>query len=65
MWVIGLEEAFGLSNINVDEYKKYHVEEKLKGLPLQWYESLRDSDDCQSWALLKERFIHQWVIATL
>ena len=54
-----LEAAFDLSNFNVDKYQKYQLKEKLKGLPLQWYESLRDSDDDQSWDLLKERFIQQ------
>jgi hypothetical protein len=55
-----LEEAFDLSNVNVDKYKKYHLKEKLKGLPLQWYESLTDIDEYQSWDLLKERFIQQF-----
>jgi len=57
-----LEEALDLSNITIDKYKKYYFKEKLKGLPLQWYESVRDDDDYQSmtWDLLKKKFLKEF-----
>lgn len=57
-----LEEALDLSNITIGKYKKYYFKEKLKRLPLQWYESVRGDDDYQSmtWDLLKNKFLKEF-----
>jgi len=57
-----LEEALDLSNITIDKFKKYYFKEKLKGSPLQWYESVRVDDDYQSmtWDLLKKKFLKEF-----
>src|SRR3954470_7526821 len=60
VFIRDLEVAFVMNNISVDKYKEFYFRRKLKGIALLWYESLRDSDDYQSWDLLKERFIQQF-----
>jgi len=57
-----LEEALDLSNITIGKYKKYYFKEKLEGLPLQWYENVRDDNDYQSmtWDLLKKKFLKEF-----
>lgn len=60
LFIRDLEEAFELLKITVDKHMKYYFEKKLQGLPLEWYQSLKDDYSCKTWISLKEDFIQEF-----
>ena len=59
------EEALDLANLISDKHCKYYFKTKLKGLPAEWYETTRDSDEYKTWDSVKEAFLHQFDKMTL
>ena len=59
------EEALDLANLTSDKHRKYYFKTKLKGLPAEWYETTRDSDDYKEWDSVKTAFLHQFDKTTL
>ena len=56
-----LQEAFALMNVKVDKIKIYFLKSKLRGLPLQWLETIRYS----LWNEVKDEFLQQFHKVTL
>src|SRR6476660_7313429 len=56
-----LQQAFALLNVKVDKIKIYFLKSKLRGLPLQWLETIRYS----LWNEVKDEFLQQFHKVTL
>ena len=54
------EEALDLANLTSDKHRKYYFKTKLKGLPAEWYETTRDSDEYKKWDAVKKAFLLQF-----
>jgi hypothetical protein len=54
------EEALDLSNITLDKYKRFHFKTKLRGLPYEWYETVREEDRNMAWNVIKTSFLQQF-----
>ena len=59
------EEALDLANLTSDKHRKYYFKTKLKGLPAEWYETTRDSEEYKKWDSVKKAFLHQFDKTTL
>ena len=59
------EEALDLSNITLDKYKRFHFKTKLRGLPYEWYETVREEDENMAWNVIKTSFLQQFDKAPL
>ena len=47
------EEAMDLENVVSDKLKMFYLCTKLSGLPAEWYESVRASDEHKTWESVK------------
>lgn len=59
------EEALDLANLTSDKHRKYYFKTKLRGLPAEWYETIRDDDEYKSWDAVKNSFLRQFDKTTL
>ena len=54
------DEALDLANLTSDKHRKYYFKTKLRGLPAEWYETTRDSDEYKKWDAVKRAFLLQF-----
>ncbi len=55
-----LETAFEIGGIVEDKLKKFLFKLKLRGLPSEWYETIRDDEEYKIWDCIKVAFLQQF-----
>jgi hypothetical protein len=55
-----LEYSFDIDSVTEDKYKKFYFKTKLRGLPAEWFETIRDENAYLEWAAVKSAFLTQF-----
>ena len=59
-FIMDFEEALDLLSISSDKFKKFNFKMKLRGLPSEWYETIRDDEEYKKWECVKVAFLEQF-----